>query len=206
MTLLLAGSILLIAGSAIALIAGWVNAEETYIWTSIAATATAAVLLVVAFYRSKATAAPLPGDGERGAEIDPEILADREERASSKYARQTSRGEEEGAEGAKTQVLAPDAPPPEGPGETEEGSATTAATVGPPAGEADAGAADADDGDTKAMAAGDAEQPDAGEADTKATDAGDSEQPHAGDGDTKNIDAGAAEQPDAGGAEDPERR
>ncbi|MDQ4095484.1 MAG: hypothetical protein M3174_04660 [Actinomycetota bacterium] len=154
MTLLLAGSILLIAGSAIALISGWANAEESHIWTSIAATAAAAVLLVIAFYRSKATASAVGGDDERrGAEIDPEIAADREERAQSKYARATSRGQDAGGGDDQTQVLAPDAPPPGGPeADASAAGAATATTVGPPAGE----------GDAHAMGAGDAEQPDAG--------------------------------------------
>ena len=63
MTLLLGGSILLIAGSGVALVLGWLNANEGFIWTSIAATAGAAVLLALAYFRSSrvpaaATAAP----------------------------------------------------------------------------------------------------------------------------------------------------
>ncbi|MDQ4143893.1 MAG: hypothetical protein M3198_09165 [Actinomycetota bacterium] len=124
MTLMLAGSILLIAGSAVALVMGWMNANESYIWTSIGATVGAAVLLAVAFFRSRALQpATRPEDETRGAEIDPEILADREERSRSKYARATSRGSEGDSE---TQVLAPDA--------SAGAGAATAATVGPPAG------------------------------------------------------------------------
>lgn len=165
MTLLLGGSILLIAGSAVALVLGWVNAEETYIWGSIAATAAAAALLVVAYVRSRSTGTKvLEADSAetRGAAIDPDILKDREERSQQKYARQTTRGDEEGS-GAETQVLAPDAPPPDGPktdapstGETEStADSPTAATVGPPAGEQDAArlsedeASDAKDEDTQ---------------------------------------------------------
>lgn len=139
MTLMLGGSILLIAGSAVALVMGWINAEETYIWTSIAATAVAGVLLVLAYFRSRATAEPVQRGNDvetRGAEIDPEILKDREERSKQKYARQMARGEEEGS-GDETQVLAPDAPPPEGPsagGPGAAATAATAATVGSPAG------------------------------------------------------------------------
>lgn len=51
-TLFVAGSILLIALSAIALVVGWLNANESWIWTSIGATAGAAVLLVLAYFRS----------------------------------------------------------------------------------------------------------------------------------------------------------
>lgn len=149
MTLLLGGSILLIAGSAVALVMGWLNAEETYIWGSIAATAAAAALLFIAFFRSRATAPPVPAGGveSRGAEIDKEILADREERSKQKYARASTRGSDAASSGDETQVLAPDAPPPDGP--AAEAAAPTAATVGPPAG---------GDQDTKAID----EQSDAG--------------------------------------------
>lgn len=54
MTLLIGGSILLIAGSAIALAFGWVASDESLIWTSIAASVGAAVLLALAYYRSRA--------------------------------------------------------------------------------------------------------------------------------------------------------
>lgn len=52
MTALLAGSILLIAGSAVALVMGWLNANETYMYVSIGSTAAAAVALVLAYFRS----------------------------------------------------------------------------------------------------------------------------------------------------------
>ena len=52
MSALLAGSIALIAGSSVALIIGWLNANEGFIWTSIAATAGAFALLVLAYVRS----------------------------------------------------------------------------------------------------------------------------------------------------------
>ena len=136
MTLLLAGSILLIAGSAVALVVGWIDANETYIWTSIAATAGAALLLVLAFFRSRSQAAAAAPEPSRGAPIDPEILADREERSQERYARATTRGDDadDGDDGdadqggAETQVLAPAA----------AGGAATAATVGAPAGEPEA--------------------------------------------------------------------
>lgn len=53
MTLLIGGSILLIAASAIALAFGWVTSDESLIWTSIAASVGAAVLLALAYYRSR---------------------------------------------------------------------------------------------------------------------------------------------------------
>jgi hypothetical protein len=69
MTALLGGSVLLIAASAAALVYGWLNAEDTFIWGSIAATAGAAVLVVVAYLRSSkepvVTASAGPG-GEAG--------------------------------------------------------------------------------------------------------------------------------------------
>lgn len=160
MTLLLGGSLLLIAVSAVALVMGWLNAEETYIWTSIVATAVAAVLLILAFFRSRAKA-PVPAGGieNRGAEIDPDILADREERSQQKYARATTRGGGEEDAGAQTQVLEPDSSAPD-PSSSDDSGATagtvaTAATVGPPAGanedsgadgESDSSSAESDSG------------------------------------------------------------
>ena len=52
MTALLAASILLIAGSAVALVLGWLNASESYMYVSIGATAAAFAALVVAYFRS----------------------------------------------------------------------------------------------------------------------------------------------------------
>jgi hypothetical protein len=53
MTQLIGASVLLIAGSAIVLIIGWITAEAALIWTSIIATVTAGVLLALAYARSK---------------------------------------------------------------------------------------------------------------------------------------------------------
>jgi hypothetical protein len=53
MTGLIAGAILLIVGSAVALIFGWIGSNETLIWTSIAGSVGAAVCLALAYYRSK---------------------------------------------------------------------------------------------------------------------------------------------------------
>jgi hypothetical protein len=53
MTVLIGASVLLIAGSAIALVFGWVSANESLIWTSIVASAGAAVTLALAFFRSR---------------------------------------------------------------------------------------------------------------------------------------------------------
>ncbi len=46
-------SVLLIAGSAIALVFGWIAADQSLIWTSIAATTAAAVTLSLAYFRSR---------------------------------------------------------------------------------------------------------------------------------------------------------
>jgi hypothetical protein len=53
MTQLIGASVLLIAGSAIVLIIGWIIAEAALIWISIFATVTAGVLLALAYARSK---------------------------------------------------------------------------------------------------------------------------------------------------------
>ncbi|MEA2452542.1 MAG: hypothetical protein QOG04_1252 [Actinomycetota bacterium] len=53
MTALIGASVLLIAASAIALVLGWVSANESAIWTSIVASVGAAVALALAFFRSR---------------------------------------------------------------------------------------------------------------------------------------------------------
>lgn len=53
------GSVLLIAASAVALALGWANADEVLIWTSITASSAAAVMLALAYFRSRS--APAPG-------------------------------------------------------------------------------------------------------------------------------------------------
>ena len=58
MTVLIGASVLLIAGSAIALVFGWTGADQSLIWTSIAATAAAAVALALAYFRSRSELAP----------------------------------------------------------------------------------------------------------------------------------------------------
>ena len=98
MTLLLGGSVLLIGGSAVTLVLGWLNANETYIWTSIAATVGAAVLLVIAFLRSRKEPPATATTGLAESIIDPEILADREDRATQKYERASTRGSEDDAD------------------------------------------------------------------------------------------------------------
>ncbi len=60
MTALIGGSLLLIAGSAIALAIGWTSADESLIWTSIVASIAAAVMLSLGYYRSKAEATRRP--------------------------------------------------------------------------------------------------------------------------------------------------
>lgn len=59
MTLLIGTSVLAIAASAIALVFGWITANESLIWTSIATSAAAAVALALAFFRSRQEAAAL---------------------------------------------------------------------------------------------------------------------------------------------------
>ena len=53
MTALIGGSVLLIAGSALALVFGWITAEAALIWTSILASVAAGVLLALGYYRSR---------------------------------------------------------------------------------------------------------------------------------------------------------
>jgi membrane protein implicated in regulation of membrane protease activity len=53
MTILIGASVLLIAGSAIALVFGWVSANESLIWTSIVSSVAAAIALALAFMRSR---------------------------------------------------------------------------------------------------------------------------------------------------------
>lgn len=100
----------MIAVSAVALVMGWLNANESFIWISIATTAAAAILLVVAFTRSKkeppaAAVAPIGTPGGASG-LDPEIEAARLERANEKYSRATTRGsmEEQAADDPGTQV------------------------------------------------------------------------------------------------------
>ena len=65
MTALVGGSVLLIVVAATALVLGWTSADGSLIWTSIGASVTAAVLLALGYYRSKAeldTAPPLQPD------------------------------------------------------------------------------------------------------------------------------------------------
>ena len=53
MTALVGASVFLIAGSAIALVFGWITADESLIWTSIAASVAGAVCLSLAYFRSR---------------------------------------------------------------------------------------------------------------------------------------------------------
>lgn len=59
MTVLIGASVLLIAASAIALVSGWVSANESLIWTSIVTSFGAAIALALAFFRSRVEAAQL---------------------------------------------------------------------------------------------------------------------------------------------------
>ena len=53
MTALIGGSMLLIALAAITLVIGWIGADPPLIWTSIASSVLAAVLLALGYYRSR---------------------------------------------------------------------------------------------------------------------------------------------------------
>ena len=84
MTLLIGASVLLIAASAIALVFGWAAANESLIWTSIAASVGAAIALALAFFRSRqevaaaarrATRAPEPHAAAGPAEEDASFAA-----------------------------------------------------------------------------------------------------------------------------------
>ena len=59
MTLLIGASVLLILASAIALVFGWATANGSLIWTSIVASAAAAIALALAFFRSRVEAAAI---------------------------------------------------------------------------------------------------------------------------------------------------
>ena len=64
MTALLGGSMLLIAASAAALVYGWLDGDDTFIWGSIAATVGAALLVGIAYWRSARQPAVVTGEGE----------------------------------------------------------------------------------------------------------------------------------------------
>ena len=66
----------MIVGAAVALVIGWVAADESLIWTSIVASIGAAVMLSLGYYRSKAEATRRPApQPERAAEGPPEAAA-----------------------------------------------------------------------------------------------------------------------------------
>lgn len=52
MTALIGGALLLIAGSAVTLVLGYIGVDPPLIWTSIIASAVAAILLALGYYRS----------------------------------------------------------------------------------------------------------------------------------------------------------
>jgi hypothetical protein len=66
MTALLGGSVLLIAVSSAALVYGWLNGDDTLIWTSIGATAGAFILVVIAYIRSSREPAIVTTDSRPG--------------------------------------------------------------------------------------------------------------------------------------------
>lgn len=54
MTGLIAGSLLLLAGAAVSVVYGWISENQTFVWLSVAASAGTAVLLALAYSRSRA--------------------------------------------------------------------------------------------------------------------------------------------------------
>lgn len=62
MNLMIGAAVLLIVGSGITLVSGWVGEEESLIWTSIGASVVAAVVLAVAYLQSRR--APATGASE----------------------------------------------------------------------------------------------------------------------------------------------
>jgi hypothetical protein len=83
MTVLIGASVLLIAGSAVALVFGWTGADQSLIWTSIAATAAAAVALSLAYFRSRSAPAPARASGGSIATEPAEAAAVPEETGAS---------------------------------------------------------------------------------------------------------------------------
>jgi hypothetical protein len=75
MTVLIGASVLLIAASAIALVFGWAAANESLIWTSIVASAGAAVTLALAFFRSRVEAAAVARRSAREGATEPTVAA-----------------------------------------------------------------------------------------------------------------------------------
>lgn len=65
MTGLIAGSVLLIVVSALALVFGWANTSAPLIWVSIAASAGAAVCLALAYSASKQLSGSQPAKRKR---------------------------------------------------------------------------------------------------------------------------------------------
>lgn len=81
MTSLVGVSVLLIAGSAVALVFGWATANESLIWTSIAASVASGVALALAYGRarqelsSRSGAHPAPRDTNEDIEAEPATAA-----------------------------------------------------------------------------------------------------------------------------------
>ncbi|MDQ3940284.1 MAG: hypothetical protein M3238_02920 [Actinomycetota bacterium] len=63
MTALIGGSVLLIAGSALALVFGWISADPSLIWISIVGSVGAAIFLALGYSRSKSELASTPARG-----------------------------------------------------------------------------------------------------------------------------------------------
>lgn len=60
MTALIGGSLILIVAAAVLLVVGWTSADQAIIWTSIAASVVAGVLLSLGYYRSKSDPVTTP--------------------------------------------------------------------------------------------------------------------------------------------------
>ena len=90
MTILIGSSVLLIAASAVALVFGWTGADQSLIWTSIAATAAAAVTLALAYFRSRSQPAPSRAPSEPAPQSAPEPAAQPTPRAAPAEAAEPS--------------------------------------------------------------------------------------------------------------------
>lgn len=71
MTALAGASVLLIAASAIALVFGWITANESLIWTSIMASVGAGVSLALAYFRAREEAPSTTGAVPPAADAQP---------------------------------------------------------------------------------------------------------------------------------------
>ena len=66
MTFLVGGAVVLIVASAIALVFGWIDSNESLIWLSVGASVAAAVFLALAYHRSRSSVPSSRGRAEDG--------------------------------------------------------------------------------------------------------------------------------------------